>query len=188
MENNLNNISSLLKGTARQMDAYHALLNLALFSVLRDYSPALVGAIPLDIDVEESGLGIICEAQDLEAFARRVADAYKKRRDFNIHPETISGMPSVVARFTSGGFNIEITGQPKPVTEQSAYRLMLVEARLLEIGGSRARNAIRELKRDGLKTEPAFAQYFDLEGDPCASLLQLSSLSEDALGDAVRKK
>ncbi len=188
MESNLNNISSLLKGSTRQMDAYYALLNLALFSVLRQYSPVLVGAIPLDIDVEGSGLDIICEARDLEAFARRVTDAYRKRREFDIRSATIRGVPSVVARFNSGGFNIEVSGQPKPVTEQDAHRLMLVEARLLEIEGSRTRNAIRELRRSGLKTEPAFAQHFSLEGDPYETLLQLSSLSDDDLRDALRKR
>ena len=42
---------------------------------------------------------------------------------------------------------------------------MVVEARLLELGGDPARQAIRRLKQSGLKTEPAFARYFQLEGD-----------------------
>ena len=67
------------------------------------------------------------------------------------------------------------------MTDQYAYRHMIVEARLLKIGGPAARPAIRRLKREGRKTEPAFAHYFDLEGDPYETLLELDGLDVDAL-------
>jgi hypothetical protein len=62
---------------------------------------------------------------------------------------------------------------------------MVVEARLLVIGGEEARREIRRLKRCGLKTEPAFARYFQLAGDPFEVLLELSRLSEEELRDRV---
>jgi Domain of unknown function (DUF4269) len=58
---------------------------------------------------------------------------------------------------------------------------MIVEARLLEMGGQDARRAIRQMKNAGLKTEPAFACYFKIKGDPYEALLELSSLSEEEL-------
>jgi hypothetical protein len=62
---------------------------------------------------------------------------------------------------------------------------MVVEARLLSIGGEEARREIRYLKRCGLKTEPAFARYFRLAGDPFEVLLELSRLGEEELRDRV---
>lgn len=76
---------------------------------------------------------------------------------------------------------VQIFAQPRPVIEQNAYRHMVVEARLLEIGSARAREAVRALNKAGLKTEPAFARYFHLEGDPYATLLELERLNADEL-------
>ncbi|MFQ5796001.1 MAG: DUF4269 domain-containing protein, partial [Candidatus Bipolaricaulia bacterium] len=71
--------------------------------------------------------------------------------------------------------------------DQNAYRHMAVEARLLAIGGEQARQEIRRLKRTGLKTEPAFACYFNLEGDPYQVLLQLATLSDDELRAVINQ-
>lgn len=92
-----------------------------------------------------------------------------------------------MASFNYGEFTVEIFGQPRPVVKQNAYHHMIVEARLLAIGGEQARREIRRLKASGLKTEPAFARYFDLEGDPYEVLLQLASLSEDKLRTGISK-
>jgi len=42
------------------------------------------------------------------------------------------------------------------------------------------------LKLAGSKTEPAFAQYFKLEGDPYEVLVQLSYLDDEALRERVK--
>ena len=177
-------ISYLACGNARQRRAFRALNALGILNILRAYSPALTGTIPLDIDIAQSDLDIICEvgrASDLAAFERVVEDAFSARDSFQIERITVKGVATVFARFTFDGFPIEIFAQPRPVTEQNAYRHMVVEARLLEIGGEDARRAIRQLKSAGLKTEPAFARYFKIEGDPYEALLQLSSRSAEEL-------
>jgi hypothetical protein len=86
-----------------------------------------------------------------------------------------------------GEFPIQVFGQPRPVIEQNAYRHMVVEGRLLAIGGEKARQEIQRLKRNGLKTEPAFARYFNLQGDPYEVLLQLSRLNESELKSKVEQ-
>jgi hypothetical protein len=166
-------ISYLSDGNERQRQAYRALQTLGVFKVLRDYTPVLVGTIPLAIDLEESDLDIICEVHDLTTFAGLVTRAFGQQEGFRVKQKLINGLPSLVAHFTYAGFPIEIFGQPRPVTEQNAYRHMVVEARLLAIGGEGARREIRRLKRAGLKTEPAFARHFNLAGDPYEALLQL---------------
>jgi hypothetical protein len=165
-------ISYLARGNARQQRAFRALQELDIFNVLRDYTPILAGTIPLDIDIEQSDLDVICEAHDLAAFECAIQDAYGAREDFRIERSTVKDVPSLFASFAFDGFPIEIFGQPRPVFEQNAYRHMVIEARLLTIGGEDARREIGQLKRAGFKTEPAFARYFKLEGDPYEALLQ----------------
>ncbi len=184
---NFQNPAYLARGNARQRRAYRALQSLGVFRILRAYTPILDGTIPLGIDIRGSDLDIICAARDLDAFARAVTDAFGARPGFHIQREVVKGIESVIANFDYGGFPIEIFGQPKPAREQNAYRHMLVEARLLEIGGERARRAIRKMKRAGLKTEPAFARYFNLQGDPYEELLRLSRLTARELRTTLRR-
>jgi hypothetical protein len=181
-------LSYLRKGSERQRAAYHALQSRGVLDELQGFSPVLVGTIPLAIDVDDSDLDIVCEAHDLVEFERRVTGAFGQRDEFRIKQKLIKGVPSVVASFLHAGFRVEIFGQPQPVAEQHAYRHMVVEARLLDIGGKDARRAIRSLKRDGLKTEPAFARHFNFDGDPYEVLLELSRLSIDELKTLVTSR
>jgi len=182
---NFRNPAYLARGNARQQRAYRALQSLGIFRILRAYTPVLAGTIPLNIDIPGSDLDIICKACDLDAFARAVTDAFGAHAGFRVKRKVIKGVESVIVNYDYGGFPIEIFGQPKPVTEQNAYRHLLVEARLLKIGGESARRAIRQLRRAGLKTEPAFARYFQLEGDPYEGLLRLGELSEEELRKTI---
>jgi hypothetical protein len=179
-------ITYLQVGNKRQRKAYRALESLKVFGVLHDYSPVLVGTLPIAVDVKDSDLDIICEAHDLGFFEGHLSREFGLQDDFRIKKKRIKGVPSVVASFCFAGFRFEIFGQPQPVLEQHAYRHMVVEARLLAIGGEEARREIQRLKRAGLKTEPAFAQYFKLEGDPFEVLLEMSHLDEDELRHRVQ--
>lgn len=185
MQTSWHDTAYLLHGTARQRAAYHALDSLNVFYTLRAYDPVLVGTIPINLDVAGSDLDIICGAYDLAAFRQDVADAFGDHAGFRIVQLTINDLPSVIANFVHDGFAIELFAQSRPVTAQNAYVHMVVEAQLLRIGGKEARTAIRELKRQGLKTEPAFARYFGLDGDPFATLLELAAVDDAALRAAV---
>ncbi len=171
------NCAYLRQGSPRQQAAYAALEDLKVFTHLHPYSPVLTGTIPLDIDTVNSDLDIICEARDLPAFEVHVNNTFGRYENFRCQQTVISRAPSVVAQFRYDGFVVEVFGQPQPVTRQNAYRHMLVEARLLSIGGDEARRAIRQMKQGGMKTEPAFATYFCLEGDPYQVLLELGMLN-----------
>jgi ribosomal protein S18 acetylase RimI-like enzyme len=61
----------------------------------------------------------------------------------------------------------------------------VIEGRLLVIGGAALRERVRELKRAGVKTEPAFAQVLGLAGDPYAALLALEDWSTPRLRSLV---
>ena len=179
------NIHYLALGNERQQAAYGVLRSLRIFEHLAPYRPVLVGTIPIGVDVPESDLDVVCEAYDLVAFQAYLEEAFGHLSRFQIKTKPVRGVASVIARFVHAGFMFEIFGQPRPVVEQHAYRHMLVEARLLELGGEPARHAIRRLKQAGLKTEPAFAHYFGLEGDPFETLFALSQLSDEVLRDRI---
>jgi hypothetical protein len=60
-----------------------------------------------------------------------------------------------------------------PTARQNGFRHLLVEAAVLAAGGEQWRRAVRRLKQQGLKTEPAFANLLRLSGDPYVALLEL---------------
>ncbi len=178
---NWNDISYLKRGNHRQRQAYAALHSLDIFNRLAAYSPVLVGTVPLSIDIFESDLDVLCYAQDLTAFAALLPELYRWKTNFEMKTRVIRGVPSVVAGFEHAGVPVEIFAQAVPVEQQNGYRHMIVEYRLLTLGGEEMAESIRQLKQDGLKTEPAFAQYLHLDGDPYQALLDLENLDDAAL-------
>ena len=111
-------IAYLARGNERQRRAYCVLERLQVLSVLRDYTPVLVGTVPIAIDIGTSDLDVICEAHDLDAFEELVVDAFGGQPGFRLKRERANDLPVVVANFESE-FPIEIFGQPRPVVEQN---------------------------------------------------------------------
>lgn len=179
-------IAYLRDGTARQRQAYEALVSLNVMEVLKAHAPVLCGTIPLGVDVPGSDLDVICEAWDLAVFEREVARAYSHHAGYNSRFRRISGYPACICDFEAEGFAFQMFAQPRKVREIDSYRHMAVEARLLSLAGPDAAEAIRELKAGGMKTEPAFARYFGLQGDPYATLLALYAATDDELRALIR--
>ena len=76
-----------------------------------------------------------------------------------------------MANFTLEDFEIEIFGQNRPSREQEAFRHLLIEDEILESKDETFRAEIIKLKKQGFKTEPAFAKLLKLKGDPYLALL-----------------
>jgi hypothetical protein len=178
-------IVHLKLGSDRQRDAYQALVELDLFAVLADYDPILAGSIPLGIATAESDLDIICFADDLDACARLLEAMYGDEEAFSLTRRDKNGLPTLICRFHYRRFDVEVLAQPRPIEEQNAYRHLVAESRLLREGGDEALQAIRQLKVQGMKTEPAFGEYFCLEGDPYQALLELADAPTSVLMDVV---
>jgi len=167
--------------TDRQRRAHETLADLRIFDVLAKYHPVLVGTVPLGLDVASSDLDIVCEAHDLDAFEKDAFLAYGRFPGFEMHRTESTGVPASVVNFHTERFPIQIFAQPIPVHRQSGYRHMMVEARLLQLAGEKASVALRRLREQGMKTEPAFAHYFRLEGDPYERLYELADASDEEL-------
>jgi len=179
----------LQHGNARQQHTLAVLQRLALWPTLHAFGPVLTGTIPLDIDVAGSDADVVCEVQPANwpAFVALVRGHYGHLPGFRLAERRIGGLDSVVASFSTDNLVVELFGQALPATQQQAYRHMLVEHAILEAGGEPWRRAVRALKQQGQKTEPAFASLLGLPGDPYQALLTLEGLSAPALAALVAR-
>lgn len=178
-------LAYLRAGNPRQQAAARALAEAQVLEALAEYDPVLTGTIPLGIDLPASDLDVICAASDLAAFEQTARQAFSRHAGFELKHKIHQDLAACVVNFWAGGFEIQLFAQPRPVRQQNAFRHMLVEARLLDLGGAAARQAVLAQRQRGLKTEPAFGAVFHLPGDPYLALLELSDLSEAELRQAV---
>ena len=173
--------TALKSGTPRQRRVVELLEQHRVFEILAAFDPVLAGTVPLDIDVECSDLDIICEVIDPSRFASRLHQHFGHQPGFRLLRSVWQGQPTTIAGFALDGEQIEVFGQAVPVDLQAAVVHLEVEARLLALAGDWLRIAVRELKRGGMKTEPAFAQQLGIEGDPYQALYAMVAWSDDRL-------
>lgn len=164
-------ITYLQSGNTRQRAAYQVLQTLGVLTDLQAYTPRLTGTIPIGIDLPSSDLDIICCCSDHSTFSALVKKLYGKYSRFTIQTYDREAVTCTVASFAYQSFELEIFAQHIPVDEQLAYRHMLIEYEVLQKEGAAFKNQIIQLKQQGWKTEPAFAQLLGLEGDPYQALL-----------------
>lgn len=175
------NFEYLSGGSEVQQAAYHVLQKYHVMEILSPYTPVLTGTIPIDIDTQDSDLDIICEVHDFSAFDRLLRSEFGNFQDFILTGKIVNGIRRMKANFQLEPFEVEIFGQPIPVTKQNAYRHMLIEDRILRLYNDEFRQHVRSLKREGYKTEPAFAKLMDLEGDPYESLLEVETWADEKM-------
>lgn len=175
MSTHFDSLDYLQQGTPRQRAAFATLTSHRVMQVLKAYDPLLVGTVPICIDLKHSDLDVICCFSDHQAFLEGVTAGFQHAAGFSIQTHMHQGTWSVIANFRLDDFDIEVFGQAIPTRRQLGYRHMLVEHRLLLQHGEPFRQNILALKRQGLKTEPAFAVALGLEGDPYMALLELEA-------------
>ncbi len=164
-------LNYLAKGSATQKAAYLAIIASNVFGLLEQYTPLLVGTLPLDLFTPYSDLDVLCYAPVPDTFATFVQQHFNGQQDFSLSRKKVNGIDTVIARFSSHGYLFEIFAQPIPPHRQVAYRHLLAEYTLLHQHGEKLKLAVMGLKLKGVKTEPAFAQALDLPGDPFETLL-----------------
>lgn len=168
---NFLNITYLKSGTEKQQKAYQILTTNNILEKLNSYTPILVGTIPINIDIETSDLDIVCNIQDKEEFKNVLKTYFSNENRFIISENSTHN--SIKANFLIEDFEIEIFGQNIPSQEQNGYRHMLIEHKVLVEKGEAFRQKIVKLKKQGYKTEPAFAKLLGLTGNAYEALLNL---------------
>lgn len=157
-------------GNEKQKRAYEVLTKYKIFTILDDYSPILAGTVPIEIDIEGSDLDIICEVEDKMKFDAFLIQNFLEF-DLKIEKITIKEEDSIICNFELEEFPIEIFAQNKPTTQQNAYRHMMAEYKILQEKGDEFKQKIIDLKKKGIKTEPAFGVLLGLE-NPYEDLLK----------------
>lgn len=184
----LRKLRDLESGNPRQRAVHRLLKSLNILNQLADFTPILAGTIPIDVDIPSSDLDIICSAKKLDVFATKVTELYGHLGDYKIESFVINTEPTVIARFAYDDFEFELFAQAIPSAKQNAVIHMLAEAKLLSVASDIAQEDIRTLKLSGVKTEPAFAEVFELEGDPFEVILQINQMPPEKIRSLVPRR
>lgn len=162
----------------------NAIRDLELLSKLAQYAPVVIGTPPLGIATEESDIDVACSCDDLAKFGRFVQLEFGHFDEFEY--ASILGLsdPAVRATFTRYGWQFDLFCQTLDVEDQSGVRHFRVEKRILDLRPS-LRSVILHRKRQGKKTEPAFAEVLNLLGDPYSAMRELSYFSDEDLARVV---
>ncbi len=164
-----------------QKRALEGLSKLNLFHDLKEFKPVFAGTIPLDIDIQSSDINIICEVTEFIRYQTRLRECFERQKNFIITETYNAVARNSTCRFDAHTFRVEIHGEKKTIQKQNLFQYLIAEAKLLEIGGDAARAEIRRIKRNGHKTEPAFAEYFKIKGNAFDELVKLSTLSVEEI-------
>ena len=166
------NIEYLRNGNKRQIHAFEVLTQNKILLNLSEFEPILVGTIPINIDIENSDLDIICYWNDKTNFIEKLKAIFENQSEFRIRETLIENEETVVANFKIDDFEIEVFGQNIPTSNQNGYKHMIIEHQILKIKGENFRLEIIKLKQNGYKTEPTFAYLLGLNGNPYSKLLE----------------
>lgn len=176
--NNLQDLEYLKDGTLSQKKAYNILASTKILSLLKQYTPLVAGTIPIGIDIEGSDIDIVCNAENLEDFRDKVQQNFAYCHSF--YDKTDSNENVYTAVFKYENMEIEIYAKSQPSHLQNGYRHMIIEERLLRLGGEIFKDQIINLKKSGYKTEPAFGILLDLK-NPYEDLLRMEHLTDEEL-------
>ncbi|HEU0125115.1 DUF4269 domain-containing protein [Flavobacterium sp.] len=168
------NISYLKTGNQKQQLVFEILTKNKILENLTDFDPILVGTIPINIDIENSDLDIICYWKNKSDFIERIKVLFEKESNFSMKEIVIENQNSVVANFHIDAFEIEIFGQNVPTELQNGYKHMIIEEKILQSKDENFRLEIIKLKEKGLKTEPAFGLLLGLNGNVYQELLDFN--------------
>lgn len=166
------NIEYLKTGNQKQILAYNVLTRNNVLQRIAEFEPILIGTIPINIDIENSDLDIICYWKNKTDFKMKIQSVFGNEKEFKIRETQIDNQETVIANFRIDPFEIEIFGQNIPTKNQNGYKHMIIENQILASKDENFRLEIIKLKQKGYKTEPAFGLLLGLKNDPYRELLQ----------------
>jgi hypothetical protein len=167
---------------------FSAIKKLDILSSLSLFNPLIAGTFPLGINTANSDVDILISGSNLAYIKDYLIQQFSMNDKFQLNEISVFNEPTVLASFDFDGITFEIFCQRIESVRQSGYLHFLIEERLLKIGGQDFLEKIKDLRNQGLKTEPAFAKALNLQGDPYAQLLNLQNLSEEQLKLLMKPK
>lgn len=162
-----------------------ALIQSQVLSLLKDYQPLVAGTFPLGIETIDSDIDILLSSDDLNEFLTLVEKYFSGLCKYEAYIEKEEGY--AICKFELNGVSFELYCENVETPQQRAYKHFQVEERLLRLGGEVFRKKIISKRKEGKKTEPAFAEVLNLKGDPFLALLDLHELSEEELLSIIQR-
>ena len=167
-----------------RLDFKQVLQSLELLTKLREFDPIVIGTPPLGIDIETSDIDIACSANDLDSFKMVASTEFSKCNGFRCRDANLQDLESVVVQFQAFNWDIELFCQTIPTNQQWGVRHFSIEQRLLNLE-PRLKKVVSYLKKNGLKTEPAFTAALGLSGDPYSVILEIEDLNDAELAQLI---
>lgn len=175
-------------GTPKQQELWEDLEKWKILKNLTGFKPTLAGTIPLGIDTESSDVDILAKYNLPSHFQKICYARFRNLPNYTFSEKTISLHVTLICRFSTKKFQYEIFAQSVEPTEQYAWIHMMVENRFLNFAVPSFREEIRNLKKNGIKTEHAFCQLLDLKGDPFKALLLWNQKSDEEFKELLKKR
>jgi predicted metalloenzyme YecM len=150
-------------------DLIAAVKDSKVMDVLKPFHPLICGTFPLGLGIGNSDIDIVCELEDSQSFALLLQKHFQKQSAFRVSKTK----DLVICQFRHRDILFEIYAAKQAAKEQNAYVHMLAEAQLLAYTGEWTKDQIIQLKKQGFKTEPAFAKFYGFEVDPYNVLYRL---------------
>lgn len=169
----------LQHGSAIQQQVFHLLHDKKILYHLKMLKPVVAGTIPLDLFIPgRSDVDILGSHDNLPCVEKNLLRHFATYSSFHIQIKPLRGEQSLICRFVVDRIPFEIFVQPIPVTRQYGYRHLRIEYWLLATRDEAFRTRIVDLKKAGMKTEPAFALALGLTDDPYEKLLDFEQDNE----------
>lgn len=185
VKNIFEGIGYLRYGNEKQIISYEILRDINIFKILKEYEPVLVGTIPIDIYVDTSDLDIVCKVDDFFEFKKLLKENFSKFKGFKLKFDEEKQI--MLCNFFVSDIEIEIYSSKLDSKKTNGYRHMIIEYRILKLLDLEFKEQIIKLKKNGLKTEPAFGKLLGMD-NPYEELLLLENLNDEELKVFLEEK
>lgn len=169
MKIDFRNIDYLKLGNTKQRKIHKIITKYHLFEILNEYKPILVGTIPINIDLDESDADIILQTNNLKNLYQLLLQNFSKYDQFQLR---ISDSKVLTSSFVLDETRIEIYATDIDTKKQNGYLHMIKEYEILQARDDSFKMEIIKLKKQGIKTEPAFCKLLNISGNPYVELLK----------------
>ncbi len=175
----------LKEGNETQKKLFDDLETWKILKSLHGFKPTVVGTIPLGVDLPNSDVDILTKFNLPSHLVKICYAKFRNFEKFHLEEKNIHGEPTILVKFKTRLFHYEIFGQKIEPNLQEGFIHMKVEERILNLATKSFRDKVLELKRGGMKTEPAFSQLLGLHGDPYKRISELANATDTHLKQLI---
>ena len=168
MKIDFKNINYLKFGNSKQKEIYRIVKENNILEILNDYNPIIVGTFPININIDNSDVDIILQVKNFKYLVDLLKENFSKFNNFKLNSKDNNVL---VCNFEIENYPFEIFAQNLDTEKQYGYLHMIKEYEILVEKDDFFAEKIRILKRNGIKTEPAFCELLNIKGDPYIELL-----------------